>query len=115
MAKEFCVPNERSLHLNVKLESPTTNLKLEQDSQLDAPLHSQLDAPLHSPASPSQFTYLSGTNRSPMIGDLPGTNPSPKKTCVAEPDKYRSKKRNRKAQMLQATIDCVFGLWEKDM
>ena len=97
--------------MNVKLESPTTNLKLEQDSQLDAPLHSQLDAPLHSqldaplrsPASPSQFTYLSGTNS------------SPKKTCVAEPDKYRSKKRNRKAQMLQATIDCVFGLWEKDM
>ena len=77
LAKEFCVPNERSLYLNVKLESPTTNLKLEQDSQLDAPLH--------------------------------------KKTCVAEPDKYRSKKRNRKAQMLQATIDCVFGLWEKDM
>ena len=107
LAKEFCVPNERSLHLNVKLESPTTNLKLEQDSQLPANLHS--------PASPSQNTYLSGTNRSPMIGDLPGTNPSPKKTCVAEPDKYRSKKRNRKAQMLQATIDCVFGLWEKDM
>ena len=103
LAKEFCVPNERSLHLNVKLESPTRNLKLEQDSQLDAPLHSQLDAPLRSPASPSQFTYLSGTNS------------SPKKTCVAEPDKYRSKKRNRKAQMLQATIDCVFGLWEKDM
>ena len=115
LAKEFCVPNERSLYLNVKLESPTTNLKLEQDSQLDAPLHSQLDAPLHSPASPSQNTYLSGTNPSLQIGDLPGTKPSPKRTCIAEPDKYRSKKRGRKAQMLRATIDCVFGLWEKDM
>ena len=131
LAKEFCVPNERSLHLNVKLESPTTNLKLEQDSQLDAPLHSQLDAPLHSqldaplrsqldaplhsPASPSQFTYLSGTNPSPQIDDLPGTKPSPKRTCIAEPDKYRPKKRGRKAQMLRATIDCVFGLWETDM
>ena len=104
--QEACVADDPSLVLNIKKEL---------DSQLDAPLHSQLDAPLHSPASPSQFTYLSGTNPSPQIDDLPGTKPSPKRTCIAEPDKYRPKKRGRKAQMLRATIDCVFGLWEKDM
>ena len=97
MAEEVCVPNERSLHLNV-------NVKIEPDSQLNANMHS--------PVTPSQNTYLSGTNESPPKSDLPGTNQSPKKTCIAEPDKVRSKKRDRKAQMLQATIDCVFGLWE---
>ena len=120
--QEACVADDPSLHMNVKLE-PDSQLDAPLHSQLDAPLHSQLDAPLrsqldaplHSPASPSQFTYLSGTNPSPQIDDLPGTKPSPKRTCIAEPDKYRSKKRGRKAQMLRATIDCVFGLWEKDM
>jgi hypothetical protein len=95
--QEACVPDEKSLSMIIKLEP-----------------ESQLDANLQGPVSPGQDTYLSGTNPSPK-SDLPGTNSSPKKTCIAEPDKYRSKKRNRKAQMLRATIDCVFGLWEKDM
>jgi hypothetical protein len=82
-------------------------IKLEPDSQLNATVHS--------PVPHSQYTYRSGNNPSPQIDDLPNTKPSPKRTCIAEPDKYRPKKRNRKAQMLQATIDCVFGLWEKDM
>lgn len=85
------------------------NVKLEPDSQLNA------NPTLQSPTSPSQNTYLSGTTPSPTIGDLPGTKLSPKRTCIAEPDKYRPKKRNREAQLLRETIDCVFGLWEKDM
>jgi hypothetical protein len=80
--QEACVPDEKSLVLNIKTEPD-----------------SQLNAHLHSPLSPSQNTYLSGTYQSPK-SDLPGTKQSPKKTCVVKPDKSRAKKRDRTVQKL---------------
>ena len=77
--QEACVPDEKSLNMNVKLEP---------DGQLNATLH-----------SPSQNTYLSGTYQSPK-SDLPGTKESPKKTYVVKPDKFRAKKRDRTVQKL---------------
>ena len=77
--QEACVPDEKSLVLNIKTEP---------DSQLNATLH-----------SPSQNTYLSGTYQSPK-SDLFGTKESPKKTYVVKPDKSRAKKRDRTVQKL---------------
>ena len=68
------------------------NVKLEPDSKLQATLLS--------PVSPSQQTYMSGTNQSPPKSDLPGTKQSPKRTCVAKPEMYRAKKRDQTVRKL---------------